>query len=241
LTAHRIDVKLMSVTESKATTVRFSEEVYERLEKASQVTGLPINSIVVVAALEWLDAHPPETVGGRGLPLAQWRGLPPGKWARMKPLSMAWPSVSSAHGFDTFSRSAQSALLTAQRLAEEVGADYVGTSHLAVGLSHHGLAARVLAACGVTAEALASRLVPQGQEGRRRAGLLLPSSRVRTVIRLAVEEAERTALAYVGSEHLLLGLLVEGESDAARALNALGASLDQAREEATLLRSEEET
>src|SRR5712692_3840810 len=65
----------------RATTIRFSDPMYQRLEAAGEVTGLPINSIVVVACLEWLDAHQADSPAGV-LDLSQGRWgkalIPPG-------------------------------------------------------------------------------------------------------------------------------------------------------------------
>src|SRR5437764_15473251 len=156
------------MADAKATTVRFATEVYERLEKAGQASGLPINSVVVVAVLEWLESHPPELIG---------RGA--GAWAPLRPRplrrNLPWPA--SPQAFDQFSRSAQSALARAQEIAEASGEGHITTGHLLVGLARSSLAARVLAALKVTEDQLAERLAPSKGEPQR--GLLLPTSRVR--------------------------------------------------------------
>ena len=54
--------------ETRQTTIRFGEEIYRRLELAGDVTGLPINSIVIVACMEWLQQHRPDIAYRRLLP-----------------------------------------------------------------------------------------------------------------------------------------------------------------------------
>jgi hypothetical protein len=221
------------MAESKATTVRFADEVYKRLEKASSVSGLPINSIVVVACLDWLEAHPPEFIG-RGS--AGWLPLQP---LRPGPLRRHLPWPASPQAFDQFSRSAQSALARAQEIAEASGEGQITTGHLLVALARASLAGKVLAALKVTEEALGHRLLHSTGEAKR--GLLLPTSRVRTVIKLALEEADAAHMGYVGTEHLLLGVIREGESEASRMLLELKVTEKAVRAQMAKLAGVEET
>ncbi len=221
------------MAESKATTVRFADEIYKRLEKASSVSGLPINSIVVVACLDWLEAHPPEFIG-RGLPMRAW-----GTELRAGTLRRNLPWPASPQAFDQFSRSAQSALARAQEIAEGTGEGQITTGHLLVAMVRAGLAAKVLAALKVTEEMLGQRLLHSTGQPKR--GLLLPTSRVRSVIKLALEEAEAAHMGYVGSEHLLLGVIREGESEAARLLFELKVTEAAVRRQVVKLAGVEET
>ena len=219
----------VEMAESKATTVRFASEVYERLEKTSKTSGLPINSIVVVAVLEWLESHPPELIGrGSGF-------LP----VRPRPLRRHLPWPASPQAFDQFSRSAQSALARAQEIAESTGEGHITTGHLLVALFRAGLAAKILAALGVTETALGHALLHSSGHPIR--GLLLPTSRVRTVIKLALEEAETAHLGYVGTEHLLLGIIREGDGEAARLLAELKVTEEAVRGQIATLAGAEET
>jgi len=218
------------MAETKATTVRFVNDVYERLEKASKTSGLPINSIVVVAVLDWLESHPPEFMG-RGF-----GGLAP---LRPRPMRRNLPWPASPQAFDQFSRSAQAALARAQEIAEATGEGHITTGHLLVALVQAGLAAKVLTALGVSEKELGHGLLHTSGEPKR--GLLLPTSRVRTVIRLALDEAQSAHLGYVGTEHLLLGIIREGESEAARRLFELGVSEEAARGQIAQLVGAEET
>ncbi|HEX6347874.1 MAG TPA: Clp protease N-terminal domain-containing protein [Candidatus Dormibacteraeota bacterium] len=217
------------MADAKATTVRFASEIYERLEKTSRTSGLPINSIVVVAVLEWLEAHPPELIGrGSGfLPVR------PRRLGRRLP----WPA--SPQAFDQFSRSAQSALARAQEIAEASGEGHITTGHLLLAVARTGLAAKVLRTLGVTDEQLGQPLLHSTGQPIR--GLLLPTTRVRTVIKLALEEAQAAHLGYVGTEHLLLGIAREGESEAARLLLELGIDEDAVRAQIAELVGAEET
>jgi len=227
------------MAESKATTVRFADQIYERLEKAGKATGLPINSIVVVAVLDWLEAHPPE-FAGRGQSAWMRTGSIPAEWLReARPGALVrklpWPASPTA--FDQFSRSAQSALARAQEIAEASGEGQITTSHLLLALRRTGLAARVLEALEVGD--LEARLAPPEAEPKR--GVLLPTSRVRTVIKLAMEEAEAAHMGYVGTEHLLLGVIREGESSAAGLLFEINVGEAEVRAQIAKLAGAEET
>ncbi len=97
----------------------------------------------------------------------------------------------------------------------------------------------MLEALKVTEEALGQRLLHGTGEAKR--GLLLPTSRVRTVIKLALEEAEAAHMGYVGSEHLLLGVIREGESEASRLLLELKVTEKAVRAQMAKLAGAEET
>jgi hypothetical protein len=231
------------MAEGKATTIRFAEKIYGRLEKASEETGLPINSIVVVAVLDWLESHPPELVGRgtRGFELTQPAIGPLERHfaRRVERRTLPWPG--SPRAFDQFSRTAQSALRTAHGLAESGGAQYIGTAHLLAALRDHGLSKRVLMRLDMTEIEIRALFGPVDPElAAHPTTLLLPSTRVKTVLQLAMAEADKDGLQYVGTEHLLLGLVLEGESSAARLLAEKGVTEARIREEIEKLRSEEE-
>src|SRR5919197_1110931 len=112
------------MAETKSTTIRFSEEVYRRLEAAGVLTGLPINSIVVFACLEWLERHGPERMTAlRTENVETLRRLRPG--ARLPRTASAWlpwrrtAGVSGPQPFDLFSEPARQALELAQQDARE--------------------------------------------------------------------------------------------------------------------------
>ena len=149
--------------ETKSTTIRFSEEVYRRLESAGVVTGLPINSIVVFACLEWLERHGPERTLQPSEPgfVQTLQSLRPGPMRRLP--SRAWLRPKGHRGpepFDLFSELARQALELAQEDARERQHGYIGTEHLLEGLVsvEEGNAAKVLSALSVGSEDLRRRL-----------------------------------------------------------------------------------
>ena len=137
--------------------------------------------------------------------------------------------------FERFTERAKHSLTLAQREAERAGHTYIGTEHLLLGLlaEADGLAARVLTTMGVDHDRAHQAIdaVLSGQTPPDPAQQIVPTSRVKKVIEVAFEEARRMGHNYVGTEHLLLGILVEGEGIAARVLEDMGVTLDAARAE----------
>jgi len=136
--------------------------------------------------------------------------------------------------FDKFTERARRVLSLAQEEAQRFQHNYIGTEHLLLGLVREGegVAAKVLLQLGVelnkirgTAEFIIGRgdRIVLGQIG------LTP--RAKKVIELAVDEARRLNHHYIGTEHISLGLLREGEGIAAGVLESLGVRLEQARRE----------
>jgi hypothetical protein len=231
--------------ETKSTTIRFAEDVYRRLESAGVLTGLPINSIVVVACLEWLERHGPERLKA---PLPEnvetLRRLRPSMRApRMQLGWMAGRKPSAGpQPFDLFSELARQALEQAQQDALERRHGYIGTEHLLEGLVRveEGNAAKVLSALSVGVEDLRRRLAEavRPEPGTAPGDQPQPSKRVKRVIELALEESKRMKSGYLGTEHLLLGILVEGEGVAAHALRSCGVNEETVREELERLADE---
>jgi ATP-dependent Clp protease ATP-binding subunit ClpC len=125
-------------------------------------------------------------------------------------------------------------LTLAQEEAERSHHSYIGTEHLLLGLlsEHDGLAAHVLHNLGI--ETSVVREVIESVLGRNERIMIqqiIPTSRVKKVIELSFEEARRLGTNYVGTEHVLLGLLLEGEGIAAHVLQDLGATLEKVRAE----------
>ena len=128
--------------------------------------------------------------------------------------------------FGRFTERAQKVLFFAQDEAKKTSYPYVGTEHLLLGLIREGegVAAKVLAVVGVEADKVReaiSQMVESGQGPVQAEPALTP--RAKRVLELSVDEARRMGHNYVGTEHLLLGLVREGEGIAARVLNAYGA------------------
>ena len=120
----------------------------------------------------------------------------------------------------------------AQDEAQRLGHNYMGTEHLLLGLVREGegVAAVALKRLGVSLEdARAAVLHIIGHSDRIVAGEIGLTPRAKKVIELAVDEARRIGHHYIGTEHLLLGLLREGEGIAAGVLASLGVNLERAR------------
>jgi ATP-dependent Clp protease ATP-binding subunit ClpA len=131
--------------------------------------------------------------------------------------------------FERFTDHSKKVLTLAQDEAEKSHHSYIGTEHLLLGLLREGEghAARVLTNLGVGLEQLRDTIDSTlGRNERIIVQQIIPTSRVKKVIEIAFEEAKRTDNAYVGTEHLLLGLLIEGEGIACHVLHDLGADLN---------------
>ncbi|MBO4854450.1 MAG: ATP-dependent Clp protease ATP-binding subunit, partial [Oscillospiraceae bacterium] len=124
-----------------------------------------------------------------------------------------------------FTPKAEEALRLAQEAAEEMGHGYVGTEHLLLGLlrEEDGLAHRVLVEYGLTDEmvcGILQRSVGHGLSGTAPSQGLTP--RAKGVVELAVSEAMHAGTGYIGTEHLLMGILREGNNMALRILQTVG-------------------
>ena len=136
--------------------------------------------------------------------------------------------------FERFTDRARRAVVRAQDEARTLNHDFIGTEHILLGLvgEGQGLAAKALESLGVSMEAVRQRvedIVPQGQV-EVRTGHIPFTPRAKKVLELSLSEAKLLGHRYIGTEHILLGLLREGEGVAAQVLAALGADLDGARE-----------
>jgi ATP-dependent Clp protease ATP-binding subunit ClpA len=134
--------------------------------------------------------------------------------------------------FERFTERAKKVLTLAQEEAEKSHHSYIGTEHLLIGLLREGdgLAARALADFGVEIEGVRTAIANVlGANERIRVQQIIPTSRVKKVIELAFEEAQRTTETHVGTQHLLLGLLIEGEGIAARVLQDLDIDAEKVR------------
>ncbi len=134
--------------------------------------------------------------------------------------------------YERFSERAKAALTLAQGEAEKSHHSYIGTEHVLLGLLREGdgLAARVLGSLGVEIDKVRSTIDSFLGAGERVVvQQIIPTSRVKKVIEIAFEEAKRMNDTSVGTEHLLLGLLIEGEGIAAHVLEDLGANLETVR------------
>ena len=135
-----------------------------------------------------------------------------------------------------FTQRAQAALRLAQESASQLGHGYVGSEHLLLGLAREGkgVAAKVLQAAGLEPELLKEQvaaLVGQGTPGATPSQGLTP--RCKKIIELSLSEAVRLEHHYVGTEHLLLGILREGDGVAVRVLSAAGVEARRLRADVT--------
>jgi len=140
--------------------------------------------------------------------------------------------------FERFTERARQVIVLAQAEARALKHNYIGTEHLLLGLlrEEEGLAARVLASFGVTLEAVraeVARIVGQGHEVE--GGQIPFTPRAKKILELSLREALDLGHNYIGTEHLLLGLLREGEGVAVRILLDVGAAPGAIRDELLLL------
>ena len=141
-----------------------------------------------------------------------------------------------ASRFEKFSERARRALTYAQEEAQRFNHNYIGTEHILLGLirESEGIAAKVLTNLGVDLNKVRSAVeFIIGRGGKMSSAEIGLTPRAKKVIELAVDEARRFNHNYVGTEHLLLGLLREGEGVAGGVLESLGVNLEQARTETT--------
>jgi len=147
---------------------------------------------------------------------------------------LLWCRRAAVYPFEKFTERAKKVLTLAQEEAERSHHSYIGTEHLLLGLLREGegLAAHVLANLGVDIDGVRKVLESVvGQNERIVIQQIIPTSRVKQVIELSFKESRRMGHNYVGTEHVLLGLMMEGEGIAARVLQNLGVTLEKVRAE----------
>jgi len=146
-----------------------------------------------------------------------------------------------AERFDKFTERARRVLTLAQEEAQRFNHNYIGTEHLLLGLVREGdgVAAKVLANLGVELNKVRSAVeFIIGRGDRAVMGEIGLTPRAKKVIELAVDEARRLNHHYIGTEHVLLGLVREGEGIAAGVLESLGVNLERVRAETTRILSQ---
>jgi ATP-dependent Clp protease ATP-binding subunit ClpC len=135
--------------------------------------------------------------------------------------------------FGRFTERAQKVLALAQEEAVRLGHGNIGTEHILLGLIREGegIAAKALIALGLGLEKIQKEVESLIGRGNIHHGTIAYTPRAKRVIELSIDEARRLGHTYVGTEHILLGLIREGEGVAARVLNNLGVSLNKARQQ----------
>jgi len=136
--------------------------------------------------------------------------------------------------FSRFTERAQQVLVLAQEEAKRLNHNFIGTEHLLLGLVREGsgIAARALQNMNVDLNRVRSeveRIAPKGDKLYFQGITYTP--RAKRVVELSIEESQNLGHNYVGTEHILLGLLREGEGIAAQVLTNLGVDLERARKE----------
>ncbi|WP_407272943.1 ATP-dependent protease ATP-binding subunit ClpC [Radiobacillus sp. PE A8.2] len=135
--------------------------------------------------------------------------------------------------FGRFTERAQKVLALSQEEAVRLGHNNIGTEHILLGLvsEGEGIAAKALHALGLETEKIQQEVEQLIGRGQKVSQTIHYTPRAKKVIELSMDEARKLGHSYVGTEHILLGLIREGEGVAARVLNNLGVSLNKARQQ----------
>ena len=136
--------------------------------------------------------------------------------------------------FERFTDRARRVVVLAQEEARMLNHNYIGTEHILLGLIHEGegVAAKALESLGVSQQAVRQQveeIIGQGQQTP--SGHIPFTPRAKQVLELALREALQLGHNYIGTEHILLGLIREGEGVAAQVLVKLGADLNRVRQQ----------
>ena len=142
--------------------------------------------------------------------------------------------------FERFTDRARRVVVLAQEEARMLNHNYIGTEHILLGLIHEGegVAAKGLESLGISLEAVRSQveeIIGQGQQAP--SGHIPFTPRAKKVLELSLREALQLGHNYIGTEHILLGLIREGEGVAAQVLVKLGADLNRVRQQVIQLLS----
>lgn len=133
--------------------------------------------------------------------------------------------------FGRFTQRAQKVLALSQEEAMRLNHSNLGTEHILLGLVREGegIAAKALYELGISSEKVRQEVEGLIGHGEKAVTTIQYTPRAKKVIELSMDEARKLGHTYVGTEHILLGLIREGEGVAARVLSNLGISLNKAR------------
>jgi hypothetical protein len=136
--------------------------------------------------------------------------------------------------FERFTDRARRVVVLAQEEARRLDHNWIGTEHLLLGLIHEGqgVAAKALESLGISLDAVRAQveeIIGRGQQAP--SGHIPFTPRAKKVLELTHREAQQLGHNYIGTEHILLGLIREGDGVAARVLVALGADLNRVRQQ----------
>lgn len=146
--------------------------------------------------------------------------------------------------FNRFTQRAQKVLQLAQEEAIRLNHDAIGTEHILLGLVREGggIAAKALEAIGVSPQTIEAGIEELVGKGTEKVGLTVSyTPRAKKVIELSVDESRKLGHSYIGTEHILLALIREGEGVAARVLANADVSLNKARQQVLLLLGNNDT
>ncbi|TRM11145.1 ATP-dependent Clp protease ATP-binding subunit [Lentibacillus cibarius] len=135
--------------------------------------------------------------------------------------------------FGRFTERAQKVLALSQEEAVRLGHNNIGTEHILLGLvsEGNGIAAKALESLGLKVAKIQEEVEKLIGSGKQPMQTIHYTPRAKKVVELSQDEARKLGHSYVGTEHILLGLIREGEGVAARVLNNLGVSLNKARQQ----------
>ena len=136
--------------------------------------------------------------------------------------------------FERFTDQARRVVVQAQEEARTLGHNYIGTEHILLGLlsEHEGPAAQVLSSLGINQDTAREQVVEIAGAGTGQQGGHIPfTPRTKKVLELSLREAQRLGHDHIGTEHILLGLVREGDGVGAQILERQGASMDRVQEQ----------
>ena len=140
--------------------------------------------------------------------------------------------------FERFTDRARRVIVLAQEEARMLNHNYIGTEHILLGLIHEGegVAAEALESLGISLDAVRQQVEEIIGRGQQAPFDVIPfTPRSKKVLELSLRESQQLGHNYIGTEHILLGLIREGEGVAAQVLVKLGADLNLVRHEVTQL------
>jgi hypothetical protein len=153
---------------------------------------------------------------------------------RERPMQRLLTPRAKLPGFERYTGRARRVVVLAQQEARALNHNYVGTEHILLGLIHEGdgMAAHALVSLGISLERVrqqVEQIIGRGQQAP--SAHLTFTPRTKKILKLALPEALRLGHSYIGTEHILLALIREGNGVAAQVLLRLGADLNRARQQ----------
>jgi ATP-dependent Clp protease ATP-binding subunit ClpA len=136
--------------------------------------------------------------------------------------------------FERFTERARRAVVLAQEEARKLDHGYIGTEHLLLGLisEGEGVAAKALESLGISLKAVREQVVARVGRGQQPPTGHIPfTERAKRALELSLRESGQLGHRYIGTEHILLGLIRQGDGVAAQVLTGLGADLDRVRQQ----------